>query len=50
LFYWVEGDFVTGGDIIGTVYENELITKHKILCPPNIYGRVVKVLKRRRDG
>lgn len=34
---------ITGGDVFGTVYENELITDHKIMCPPNIYGTVVKV-------
>lgn len=38
-----EGSLVTGGDILGTVYENELISDHKIMCPPNIYGKVVKV-------
>lgn len=45
-----EGSLVTGGDIIGTVYENELISKHKIMCPPNIYGKVVKVYGDASDG
>eukprot|EP00752_Nemacystus_decipiens_P010522 g9370.t1 len=38
-----EGQPITGGDVFGTVYENELITDHQIMCPPNIYGTVVKV-------
>ena len=29
--------------MFGTVYENELISDHQIMCPPNIYGNVVKV-------
>ena len=37
------GQPITGGDIFGTVYENELVPSHKIMCPPNIYGTVVKV-------
>jgi V-type H+-transporting ATPase subunit A len=45
-----EGDFITGGDIIGTVYENELIPVHKVLCPPNIYGSVVRVYGEGTDG
>jgi len=38
-----EGQAISGGDIFGTVYENEIINSHKIMCPPNIYGKVVKV-------
>uniref|UniRef100_A0A7S3JZ23 H(+)-transporting two-sector ATPase n=1 Tax=Aureoumbra lagunensis TaxID=44058 RepID=A0A7S3JZ23_9STRA len=38
------GALITGGDILGTVYENELIPSHKVLCPPNLYGKVTKVL------
>jgi len=38
-----EGQPVTGGDIIGTVYENEIIDQHRILCPPNVYGTVTKL-------
>jgi vacuolar-type H+-ATPase catalytic subunit A/Vma1 len=37
------GQPITGGDIFGTVYENELVPSHKIMCPPNIDGTVVKV-------
>jgi len=34
------GDQVSGGDIIGTVYENQIFTDHKILTPPNISGKI----------
>ena len=45
-----EGSLITGGDIFGTVYENELVTEHKIMCPPNVYGKVVKVYGGGTDG
>jgi V-type H+-transporting ATPase subunit A len=45
-----EGDMISGGDIFGTVYENELINAHKIMCPPNVYGEVVKVFGSGTDG
>jgi len=38
-----EGQPVTGGDVIGVVYENEIIDTHRILCPPNVYGTVTKI-------
>jgi V-type H+-transporting ATPase subunit A len=38
-----EGQPVAGGDIIGVVYENEIINSHRILCPPNVYGTVTKI-------
>eukprot|EP01084_Bolivina_argentea_P055442 101651_1 len=44
------GQPITGGDIFGTVNENELISSHKIMCPPNIYGNVVKVYGDGTDG
>lgn len=34
------GDIVSEGDVIGTVYENELISQHKIMVPPGISGVV----------
>ncbi len=37
-----EGDSVTGGDILGTVPETELIT-HKVMVPPNIAGRIASI-------
>ena len=45
-----EGQPITGGDVIGCVYENELIDVHKILCPPNIYGTVSKIYTTGTDG
>mmetsp|Transcript_23683 Transcript_23683/g.49006 ORF Transcript_23683/g.49006 Transcript_23683/m.49006 type:complete len:627 (+) Transcript_23683:72-1952(+) len=45
-----EGQPVTGGDVIGVVYENELIDSHKILCPPNVYGVVSKLHSTGTDG
>lgn len=36
-----EGSIVSGGSIIGEVYENELMTNHKIMVPPDVYGEVV---------
>ena len=45
-----EGQPVTGGDVIGIVYENELIDSHKILCPPNVYGVVSKLHTTGTDG
>ncbi|KAL3756706.1 hypothetical protein ACHAWU_007813 [Discostella pseudostelligera] len=38
-----EGSAVSGGDVLGVVYENEIIDCHKILVPPNVYGVVTKV-------
>merc|ERR1719352_2020270 len=38
------GDLVTGGDIFGSVRENGLFQKHSIMVPPNVVGRVKKVL------
>jgi V-type H+-transporting ATPase subunit A len=45
-----EGQPVTGGDVIGVVYENEIIDSHKILCPPNVYGTVKKLNTVGTDG
>mmetsp|Transcript_2435 Transcript_2435/g.2828 ORF Transcript_2435/g.2828 Transcript_2435/m.2828 type:complete len:617 (-) Transcript_2435:765-2615(-) len=45
-----EGQIITGGDIFGSVFENEVIDQHKILCPPNIEGTVVKVYGADTDG
>uniref|UniRef100_A0A7S4MQI9 H(+)-transporting two-sector ATPase n=1 Tax=Odontella aurita TaxID=265563 RepID=A0A7S4MQI9_9STRA len=45
-----EGQPVTGGDVIGCVYENEIIDAHKILCPPNVYGTVSKIHTTGTDG
>uniref|UniRef100_A0A7S2V294 H(+)-transporting two-sector ATPase n=1 Tax=Fibrocapsa japonica TaxID=94617 RepID=A0A7S2V294_9STRA len=45
-----EGQPITGGDIFGTVFENEIIHSHKIMCPPNVYGTVTKVYGNGTDG
>lgn len=37
-----EGDKVSGGDVLGTVPETELIT-HKVMVPPNISGKVQSI-------
>jgi len=37
------GDLLAGGDIIGTVRENDLLRKHSIMIPPNVSGRVKSV-------
>ena len=38
------GDMVTGGDIIGTTFENDLFNEHRIMVPPKLYGRIVEVM------
>uniref|UniRef100_A0A7S2RTS0 H(+)-transporting two-sector ATPase n=1 Tax=Mucochytrium quahogii TaxID=96639 RepID=A0A7S2RTS0_9STRA len=48
--HFSEGDVITGGDIFGEVYENEVMNSHKILCPPNIQGTVVSVYGNGTDG
>lgn len=48
--HFKEGDPITGGDIFGSVYENELMPTHMIMCPPHISGNVVKVYGRDTDG
>jgi len=45
-----EGQPISGGDVVGTVYENEIIDSHKILCPPNVYGTVSKIYTTGTDG
>lgn len=45
-----EGQMITGGDVFGEVYENEVHSQHKIMCPPNIQGTVVKVYGDGTDG
>merc|ERR1711874_314348 len=38
------GDLVSGGDVVGVVHENGLFKNHHIMVPPNVNGRVKKVL------
>jgi len=37
---WKAGDVISPGDVLGTVYENEMIIQHKIMCPPTIAGTI----------
>eukprot|EP00924_Labyrinthula_sp_SR-Ha-C_P008342 maker-scaffold_11-snap-gene-10.11-mRNA-1 protein AED:0.03 eAED:0.03 QI:55/1/1/1/0.66/0.5/4/51/615 len=37
------GDIVSGGDVLGSVFENEIVSEHKVLVPPNISGKIVEV-------
>jgi len=37
------GTLVTGGDIIGTVFENNLFDEHRILVPPRANGRITYI-------
>ncbi|ODV86013.1 hypothetical protein CANARDRAFT_28063 [[Candida] arabinofermentans NRRL YB-2248] len=37
------GDHITGGDIFGSVFENSLLSDHKILLPPRARGTVVSI-------
>ena len=37
------GAMLTGGDILGNVFENNLLNEHRILLPPKAKGRVVSV-------
>lgn len=34
------GDLITGGDIFGTVFENNLFKEHRIMVPPKSQGKV----------
>jgi len=38
------GDLVTGGDVIGNIFENGLFKKHSVMVPPDVSGRVKKAL------
>ena len=37
------GDLITGGDVLGTTYENDLFAEHRIMVPPNVYGKIIEV-------
>jgi len=45
-----EGDAISGGDIFGSCYENNLITDHRIMCPPNISGTIMKIYGNQTDS
>ncbi|CAI7616157.1 unnamed protein product [Penicillium manginii] len=37
------GDHITGGDIWGNVFENNLLDDHKIMLPPRARGRITRI-------
>jgi V-type H+-transporting ATPase subunit A len=38
------GDMITGGDVLGTTYENDLFSEHRIMVPPRMYGRIKEIM------
>ena len=44
------GMTVSGGDVIGSVFENELMTDHKILVPPFVSGEITAIGGKGHDG
>lgn len=38
------GDIVSGGDVLGFVFENDIFTEHKIMVPPKLRGRVAEIM------
>ena len=39
------GSMLTGGDILGTCFENNLFDEHRILVPPRAKGKVVSIVE-----
>ncbi|MCQ2819549.1 MAG: V-type ATPase subunit A [archaeon] len=37
------GTILTGGDVIGTIRENDLFSQHRIMLPPKAKGRLVEI-------
>ena len=37
------GDLVSGGDVLGFTFENDLFNDHKIMMPPKLYGRITEI-------
>lgn len=37
------GDILTGGDIFGTVFENNLFKEHRVMVPPKSQGKVKSI-------
>jgi V-type H+-transporting ATPase subunit A len=35
---------VTGGDILGTCFENSIFDEHRILVPPRIKGKLIELV------
>ena len=34
---------LVGGDVLGSTFENDLFSKHKIMVPPRVSGRIVEM-------
>lgn len=41
---WKAGDLITAGDVIGSVFENDLFNEHRIMMPPKMSGRVKEIM------
>ncbi len=39
------GDHITGGDIFGHIFENSLVSDHKILLPPRARGTITNIVE-----
>lgn len=37
------GDQITGGDVFGSVFENSLLSDHKIMLPPRARGKITRI-------
>jgi len=40
------GDHITGGDVFGSVWENSLLSDHKILLPPRARGTITRIAEK----
>jgi V-type H+-transporting ATPase subunit A len=40
------GDHITGGDVFGIVFENSLLSEHKILLPPRARGTITRIAEK----
>jgi V-type H+-transporting ATPase subunit A len=40
---WQVGDHISGGDIYGTIWENSLVDKHKLMLSPRAMGTVTRI-------
>ncbi|KAI9658612.1 MAG: H(+)-transporting V1 sector ATPase subunit A [Bathelium mastoideum] len=40
------GDHITGGDVFGSVFENSLLSDHKILLPPRARGTITHIAEK----
>jgi vacuolar-type H+-ATPase catalytic subunit A/Vma1 len=40
------GDHITGGDVFGTVFENSLLSEHRVLLPPRAKGTITRIAEK----